>query len=110
MLKDGSTSLDRAGNKSLTTGRTEVKMGSVDRPKAKKLGFSTLAVHAGQPPDPTTGAISTPIYQTSTYVQDGVAKHKGYEYARPKIQRRGRLEPGLSPLEKAKYGIGFPSG
>ncbi len=75
MLKDGSTSL--------TTGKLDVKMGSPEKPKKlKKQGFSTRAVHAGQPPDPSTGAISVPIYQTSTYVQEGVAKHKGYEYAR----------------------------
>ena len=110
MLKDGSTSLDTARDKSLTTVRTEVKMGSVDRPKAKKLGFSTLTVHAGQPPDPTTGAISTPIYQTSTYVQDGVAKHKGYEYARTQNPTRGALEACLAALEEAQYGICFSSG
>lgn len=90
--------------------RMEVKMGSAERPKAKKLGFSTRAIHAGQPPDPATGAISVPIYQTSTYVQDGVAKHKGYEYARTQNPTRGALEACLASLEDAQYGICFSSG
>ncbi len=89
----------------------EVKMGSSEKPKkSKKLGFSTRAIHAGQPPDPTTGAISTPIYQTSTYVQEGVAKHKGYEYARTQNPTRGALEACLATLEEAQYGICFSSG
>jgi len=90
--------------------KLEVKMGSAERPKAKKLGFSTRAIHAGQPPDPSTGAISTPIYQTSTYVQDGVAQHKGYEYARTQNPTRGALEACLASLEDAQYGICFSSG
>lgn len=103
MLKDGSTSL--------TTGKLEVKMGSPERPKkGKKQGFSTRAVHAGQKPDPTTGAISVPIYQTSTYVQEGVAKHKGYEYARTQNPTREALEVCLASLEEAQWGICFSSG
>ncbi len=90
--------------------RLEVKMGSTEKPKRKKQGFSTRAIHAGQEPDPTTGAISTPIYQTSTYVQDGVAKHKGYEYARTQNPTRGALEACLASLEDAQYGICFSSG
>ncbi|MGH8004054.1 MAG: cystathionine gamma-synthase [Limisphaerales bacterium] len=85
-------------------------MDSAERPKAKKQGFSTRAIHAGQEPDPTTGAISTPIYQTSTYVQEGVAKHKGYEYARTQNPTRGALEACLASLEDAQFGICFSSG
>ena len=90
--------------------RMEVKMGSAEKPKPKKPGFSTRAIHAGQEPDPTTGAISTPIYQTSTYVQEGVAKHKGYEYARTQNPTRTALEACLASLEDAQYGISFSSG
>lgn len=90
--------------------RMEVKMGSAEKPKRKKPGFSTRAIHAGQEPDPATGAISTPIYQTSTYVQEGVAKHKGYEYARTQNPTRGALEACLASLEEAQYGICFSSG
>ena len=90
--------------------RMEVKMDSAERPKRKKPGFSTRAIHAGQEPDPTTGAISTPIYQTSTYVQEGVAKHKGYEYARTQNPTRTALEACLASLEDAQYGICFSSG
>ena len=60
-------------------------------PKDSKL--ATLAIHAGQEPDPTTGAIMTPIFQTSTYIQDGPGKHRGYEYSRPLIQRGPPLRP-----------------
>jgi cystathionine gamma-lyase len=90
--------------------RLQVKMDGREKPKAKKPGFSTRAIHAGQEPDPTTGAISTPIYQTSTYVQEGVAKHKGYEYARTQNPTRGALEACLASLEEAQYGICFSSG
>ena len=54
--------------------------------------FSTICIHAGQEPDPTTGAIITPIYQTSTYVQDELGRHKGYEYARTQNPTRAALE------------------
>ena len=54
--------------------------------------FSTICIHAGQEPDPSTGAIITPIYQTSTYVQDGLGRHKGYEYARTQNPTRAALE------------------
>src|SRR3989304_1041906 len=90
--------------------RMEVKMGGSEKPKRKNGGISTRAIHAGQEPDPTTGAISTPIYQTSTYVQEGVAKHKGYEYARTQNPTRGALEACLASLEDAQYGICFSSG
>jgi cystathionine gamma-lyase len=74
------------------------------------MRFDTLAIHAGQSPDPTTGAIMTPVYLTSTYVQDGPGGHKGYEYSRTKNPTRGALEACLAALEGAKYGAAFASG
>jgi cystathionine gamma-lyase len=74
------------------------------------LKFETLAIHAGQYPDPTTGAIMTPIFQTSTFVQEGPGIHKGYEYARSQNPTRTALEKNLAALEKAKYGACFSSG
>jgi len=72
--------------------------------------FTTRAIHAGQEPDPTTGAIITPIYQTSTYVQEGLGKHKGYEYARTQNPTRTALEHCLASLEGGKHGLAFASG
>lgn len=73
-------------------------------------GFGTKAIHAGQEPDPTTGAIMTPIYQTSTYVQAAPAQHKGHEYARVTNPTRTALEGNLAALEGATHGIAFASG
>jgi cystathionine gamma-lyase len=75
-----------------------------------KLQFETLAIHAGQEPDPSTGAIMTPIFQTSTYVQAGVGNHKGYEYSRTGNPTRHALEANLAALEGAKHGLAFSSG
>jgi cystathionine beta-lyase/cystathionine gamma-synthase len=72
--------------------------------------FDTLAIHAGQAPDPTTGAIMTPIYQTSTYVQAAPGQHKGYEYSRTDNPTRKALEDCLAALESAPYGLAFASG
>ncbi len=72
--------------------------------------FGTKAIHAGQEPDPTTGAIMTPIFQTSTYVQEAPGKNKGYGYARGKNPTRKALEDCLAALENAKYGLCFSSG
>ena len=72
--------------------------------------FATLAIHAGQEPDPTTGAIMTPIYQTSTYVQESPGKHKGYAYARGKNPTRVALEKCIAALENATHGLCFSSG
>ena len=72
--------------------------------------FGTLAIHAGQEPDPVTGAVMTPIYQTSTYVQRGVGDHKGYEYARTHNRTREALEACIAALEGATEGIAFGSG
>jgi len=74
------------------------------------MGFSTDAIHAGQSPDPSTGAVTPPIYQTSTYVQDGLGRHKGYEYARTQNPTRGALERNLAALEGGSSGFAFASG
>lgn len=74
------------------------------------MKFGTKAIHAGINPDPATGAIMTPIYQTSTYVQKGVGKHKGYEYSRTQNPTRHALEKNLAALENGKYGACFGSG
>src|SRR5687767_734020 len=72
--------------------------------------FSTICVHAGQEPDPATGAIIIPIYQTSTYVQDALGKHKGYEYARTQNPTRAALEGNLAAIEGGTAGFAFASG
>ena len=74
------------------------------------MGFSTDAIHVGQEPDPTTGAIIVPIYQTSTFVQEALGKHKGYEYARTSNPTRVALERNLAALERARFGFAFASG
>ena len=71
---------------------------------------ATRLIHAGQSPDPSTGAIMTPIFQTSTYVQEAPAKHKGYEYARSQNPTRKALEDCLAASENAKHGLSFSSG
>jgi cystathionine beta-lyase/cystathionine gamma-synthase len=72
--------------------------------------FNTLCIHAGQEPDPSTGAIITPIYQTSTYVQDALGVHKGYEYARTQNPTRAALEANIAAIENGKAGFAFASG
>lgn len=79
------------------------------------MRFETLSIHAGQHPDAATGAVMTPIYQTSTYVQDGVGQHRGYEYSRTGNPTRAALEACLAELERgslleAAYGLAFASG
>ncbi|HXB13918.1 MAG TPA: cystathionine gamma-synthase [Bacteroidia bacterium] len=74
------------------------------------MKFGTKAIHAGQEPDPTTGAIMTPIYQTSTYVQAAPGKHKGYEYSRTHNPTRKALENNLAAIEDGKHGLCFGSG
>jgi cystathionine gamma-lyase len=76
----------------------------------KQLSFDTLAIHAGQSPDPTTGAIMTPVYLTSTYVQDGPGGHKGFEYSRTQNPTRFALQDCLAALEGARHGLAFASG
>jgi cystathionine beta-lyase/cystathionine gamma-synthase len=76
----------------------------------ERVHFSTLCIHAGQEPDPSTGAIITPIFQTSTYVQDALGEHKGYEYARTQNPTRSALEANIAALEGARFGFAFASG
>ncbi|HBR57787.1 MAG TPA: cystathionine gamma-synthase [Blastocatellia bacterium] len=74
------------------------------------MGFSTIAIHAGNEPDVATGAVSVPIYQTSTYAQESLGKHKGYEYARTQNPTRSALERNIAALENARFGFAFASG
>ena len=74
------------------------------------MKFGTKAIHAGVQPDPATGAIMTPIYQTSTYVQEGIGNHKGYEYSRTLNPTRDALEKNIAAIENGKYGACFGSG
>jgi len=73
-------------------------------------GFSTRAVHAGQAPDAATGAVVVPIYQTSTFAQDAVGKHRGYEYSRSGNPTRAALEACIASLEGGRHGLAFASG
>ncbi len=74
------------------------------------MGFATTAIHAGQEPDSAAGAVTVPIYQTSTYAQEGLGKHKGFEYARTSNPTRLALERNLAALEGAQFGYAFASG
>ena len=74
------------------------------------MKFATQAIHAGQPPDRATGATITPIYETSTFTQDEIGRHKGYEYSRTGNPTRAALETCLASLEEAQYGLAFASG
>jgi cystathionine gamma-synthase len=74
------------------------------------VDFETRAIHVGQEPDPATGAVITPIYQTSTYVQEAVGEHKGYDYSRTANPTRHALQECLASLENADYGLAFSSG
>jgi cystathionine beta-lyase/cystathionine gamma-synthase len=74
------------------------------------MDFETRAIHDGQEPDPTTGAVTVPIYQTSTYVQEAVGEHKGYDYARVANPTRTALQLCLASLESAEHGLAFASG
>jgi cystathionine gamma-synthase len=79
-------------------------------PTIDTMDFETRAIHAGQEPDPATGAVTTPIYQTSTFAQEAVGVHKGYDYARAANPTRTALEECLASLENAAYGHAFSSG
>src|SRR6516164_3012577 len=76
----------------------------------KDLGFATKSIHVGQEPDPLTGAVTVPIYPTSTYAQEEIGKHKGYEYARVSNPTRTRLEENLAALEGGLAAKVFGSG
>src|SRR6476660_9578393 len=74
------------------------------------MGFATIAIHTGSEPDEATGSVTVPIYQTSTYAQDALGKHKGYEYARTQNPTRSALERNIAALEGAEFGYAFASG
>ena len=80
------------------------------KPKETAYGFATTCVHTGQEPDPSTGAVTVPIFATSTYVQEGLGKNKGYEYARVSNPTRTRLEQSLAAIEGGKHARVFASG
>jgi cystathionine beta-lyase/cystathionine gamma-synthase len=81
-----------------------------NKTKSQALRFETLTVHAGVEPDPTSGAIMTPIYQTSTYAQEDVGRHKGYEYSRTDNPTRTALQTAMAALEGGQYALAFSSG
>ena len=74
------------------------------------MGFATIAIHTGSEPDETTGAVTVPIYQTSTYAQDALGKNKGYEYARTQNPTRSAVERNIAALEGGRFGFAFASG
>jgi cystathionine gamma-synthase len=82
----------------------------IDQPDPKGLGFETNAVHGGQPSDAATGAVNTPVYLSSTFEQDAVGKHRGFEYSRSGNPSRASLERHLALLEGARFGFAFASG
>jgi cystathionine beta-lyase/cystathionine gamma-synthase len=94
----------------LTAQKTLPKKTTAKQPASAKPGFATLAIHAGQEPDPLTGAVSVAIYPTSTYVQEEIGKNKGYEYARVSNPTRDRLETNLAALEGGIAAKVFGSG
>src|SRR5215218_9363123 len=83
----------------------------IPRSSFQLMGFSTTAIHAGNEPDPTTGAVTVPIYQTSTYQQEGLGRPRGgYEYARTQNPTRLAVERNIAALEGARFGYAFASG
>ncbi len=76
----------------------------------KITGFGTLAIHAGQDPDPRTGAVMVPVYLTSTYAQESPGKHKGYDYSRSDNPTRTAYQECLAAIEGGTYGLAFASG
>jgi cystathionine gamma-lyase len=86
------------------------RLSTMDRAESTTMKFATKAIHAGQEPDPTTGAVMTPIYQTSTYWQKSPGDHQGYEYSRGTNPTRKALENCLAALENAQFGLAFSSG
>jgi cystathionine beta-lyase/cystathionine gamma-synthase len=81
----------------------------IEKPMNYK-GFATIAIHKGQEPDPLTGAVTVPLYQTSTYAQEGIGQHKGFEYARTHNLTRSKWEENLAALEQGTHGFAFASG
>src|SRR3954465_6991351 len=78
--------------------------------KKTQYGFGTLAIHAGQHPDPATGAVMVPIYQTSTYAQESPGKHRGYEHSRTDTPTRTAYQQCVAALEGGKHALAFASG
>src|SRR5689334_22357675 len=74
------------------------------------MGFATTAIHTGSEPDEATGAVTVPIYQTSTYAQESIGKNKGFEYARTQNPTRTAVERNIAALEGARFGFAFASG
>jgi cystathionine beta-lyase/cystathionine gamma-synthase len=99
----------RDSNRPRGTG-TNPKTKTLPKTKLKNFGFATRAIHSGQEPDPLTGAVTVPIYPTSTYVQQGIGEHKGYEYSRVSNPTRTRLEENLAALERGVAARVFASG
>src|SRR6185436_11940881 len=93
----------------LASSRTKVRMTRVFEDDLDSY-FATRAIHAGQRPEPLAGAIMTPVYLTSTYVQDALGENKGYEYARGKNPTREALERNVASLEGGNHGFAFASG
>src|ERR1041385_7914095 len=89
---------------------TKPRKGERSMKKKQKSGFATRAIHTGQEPDPLTGAVTVPIYPTSTYVQQGIGEHKGYEYSRVSNPTRDHLEKNLAALEGGAAAKVFASG
>ena len=83
---------------------------STESDSSRGWGFDTRAIHAGQDPEPTTGAVTVPVFQTSTFAQEAVGKHSGYEYARTGNPTRTALQTALAALEDASFGVSFASG
>src|SRR5205085_3305641 len=83
-------------------------IGAMQRPMSDRI--ETLAIHAGQQPDPLTGAVMTPVYLTSTYAQSGPGEHKGFEYSRTRNPTRDALQGCLAALENGKHALAFASG
>src|SRR3989441_6432321 len=94
-------SLARVGRRPYVPAMTQVSGDDLKR------RFGTRAVHAGHIPDPLAGAVMTPIYQTSTYIQEGLGRHKGYEYARTRNPTREVLERNVAALEGGRHGFAF---
>ena len=82
----------------------------IEVPKTNVMKFATIAIHTGSEPDESTGSVTVPIYQTSTYAQDALGKHKGYEYARTQNPTRSAVERNIAALEGARFGFAFASG
>src|SRR5438309_738217 len=91
-------------------GKCQARAGHRRPPRIAFVDFETRAIHDGQEPDPATGSVTVPIYQTSTYVQEAVGEHKGYEYARVSNPTRTALQLCLASLEGAEHGVAFSSG